>query len=705
MKTKLTLVAGILASVVAGIPMRRAEAQQNIPASLPVYEVTKAGPSDSDVRALADKFNIPVKHIMNEGGVVSFVDTGKYMAIPTVPIADSTTAGMLADQTKNKARKRPIEVVAFDPTVLTNLPVMGGTTALEITTGGLTAVKLSPQFGMPQAGNSVLTIYSRPDGERWIAKSTNLDTTVSYTFMETNGFPLVGPGAQVQLTFDAAGDVTRLHYAASQLKQSSTSVAIISGTEAMQRISRLAPTGATVALALVYWAPSAQTWLGRPKEENPKIILPWYAYTTTEALNTGTTPGPTITSRVRMMPATDDPRFVPVVSLTATKKGFDVIAHVSVKGGAKPYTFLWGGSNPGVSRDRGGTIIYRPMTRLTDALVSANGLSLQSIETVSVTVIDSNGISVIAQSGVPVVLSPANGRPKRNASSPSYGCESPNDPGGWTPARIAWQKAMGTSGGGGGVQSYCWEGASAWAGDFIEPATPGTLVSKPWIYGDADYSNWGVNTADVVLNNNDGNPDATVEMQPGAPVADYATSYLNAPVYLPTVTINLNGFGVAASYNNPFPASWGPQGPNDTLHWLLMDDCDTLDPTDSGGLNVAQRWGPAFNGLHVMTGFASPGTGDGAFEYGVAANFLGLKGASPETIVQSWFNSAQSNGAGTPAAMGPLLYSSGQLIGSDSVDHYWNKGSVGPTIVPADYPASQIEWWYVYGTNPNTVLP
>jgi hypothetical protein len=36
-----------------------------------------------------------------------------------------------------------------------------------------------------------------------------------------------------------------------------------------------------------------------------------------------------------------------------------------------------------------------------------------------------------------------------------------------------------------------------------------------------------------------------------------------------------------------------PLGPNDTLEWLLLDDCEMLDATTGGsGLNVAQRGVP-----------------------------------------------------------------------------------------------------------------
>jgi hypothetical protein len=134
-----------------------------------------------------------------------------------------------------------------------------------------------------------------------------------------------------------------------------------------------------------------------------------------------------------------------------------------------------------------------------------------------------------------------------------------------------------------------------------------------------------------------------------------------------------------------------------------MDDCDTHDPTDGNGLNVAERWGPAFNGIHVFAGFASLENGYGAFEQGVGANILGLNGA-PQTIVQSWFNSAMSNGTGDPAAMGPAVQLS-IFTFTDINDYYWGKGSVGPTIVPSQWPAQTFGFWYMHGSNPAVFEP
>jgi len=82
-------------------------------------------------------------------------------------------------------------------------------------------------------------------------------------------------------------------------------------------------------------------------------------------------------------------------------------------------------------------------------------------------------------------------------------------------------------------------GDAAWPGDFIRPTPAGTLVGTPWVYGDADFANWGVDTADTVLDNADGWADGTVLMQPGAPATDYATASISTPVSAQTVSIKM----------------------------------------------------------------------------------------------------------------------------------------------------------------------
>src|SRR5262249_17480317 len=109
---------------------------------------------------------------------------------------------------------------------------------------------------------------------------------------------------------------------------------------------------------------------------------------------------------------------------------------------------------------------------------------------------------------------------------------------------------------------------------------------------------------------------------------------------------------------------------------------------DNPAGDVWQRWGPNFNGLHMLTGFRSLASAGTGFPFTFTQNMLGLLGffTTPMPILNAWFAAAHACGTGSPAAMGPI----GPSGVWDVNDYYWGKGPVGPRI-----PASQIHgWWY-----------
>lgn len=694
-------------------------------ATLPVYRVTKAGASRTELEALSSRFKMPSLRATGlQGGQISVMDTSRFLALPT---SEAQNAGnqmeKLRNGTVNKFPSIPIELKSIDMTKLNRLRVFSEDAAIKTATEQLRAAGLEPQFGTPAIGHNFFTLFSERNG-RWVSNEKPVDTSVIYVFTDPTGHRIIGPGAQVQVTFDGDGNVSRLHYAANRLKEEGT-VRVISGQEADRRIRKIAPGGGKISKRLVYWCPPLQPLLPDASQSRSMAIVPWYAYTTTsEVRNAKTGAASMVKSRVQMIPATDDPRYVPTATVEASASGAEVQGRVSIRGGTGPYTVIWGSGTSSIVNGQGGwatgvtstgDVRYTAARRWTQNMARNRGLSLDRTETVSATVIDANGVSVQASTAVQVRARPLGleeSNPELFAllhpsgpafATPTYGCFNPADPGKWTSCRVGWQSSMFAPGAGSGTQRFCWMGDDAWPGDFVRHNPVGTLPSQPWVNGDADYSNWGVNTADLVLHIGDGNSDGFTQMQPGAPLADYATSWVAAPAYMPTVSINGNGYGTPASYNVNYNNSWGPTGGSATLEWLLMDDCDTHDPTGGGGLNMPQRWGPAFNGLHVFTGFSTTENGNGPFERDVAGNLLGLHGA-PQSIVQSWFNSSLSNGTGEQAAFGPAVQIS-IFVFSDLNDFYWGKGSVGPTIVPSQWPAPLLRWWYMRGSNPAALIP
>jgi len=642
---------------------------------------------------LARHLGIPEKGLLSEGGVISFVDTARYLSVPGATPVTSPLLEKAIDATRNKDASRKITPTVLNARATRDLHVLLESAAVSKTDSAFAAAGLTPQFAAASVGHHELSLYSK-DGHKSIIHDLPIDTEVAYKFTDPNGYPIYGPGAQAQITYDADSRVTRLFYAARQLKVATT-VEVISKAEADEQIARLVPRNSTVTSRLVYYAPP----LSNAGDMRVTQLIPWYAYyATTTLTNPLTGASSHVKSKIGFIPATRDPRFVPVATLRASG-GSQIEASVSVSGGRPPYRYLWSGSEANVSRDsRLSTIRYTPHVRTAPSLMQDPFFRLSRDDVVSVTILDANGISIVSSQTVSVQANPVLPGQGRDVSRPTYGSENPGEPLHWTAARIAWNQEMGTPGAG-ATLSFNWLGDDAWPGDFIRPTPPGTLVATPWVYGDADYANWGIDTADIVLDNADGWSDGTVLMQPGAPATDYATASIASPVSAQTVSINGNGFGVPASYAVNYNASWGPVGPNDTLEWLLLDDCDMLNALDGSNLNVAQRWGPAFGGLHVLTGFASLGYGDGPFEGGVADNVLGINGPA-QTIVQSWFSSAAATGAGTAAAMGPALEIMPNIYICDLDDYFWGKGSVGPTLVPNDYPAADMAYWYLTSTTP-----
>jgi hypothetical protein len=352
-------------------------------------------------------------------------------------------------------------------------------------------------------------------------------------------------------------------------------------------------------------------------------------------------------------------------------------------------------TNPEASATTGDSVSYIPQVRDYRGVLAAQ--AMERTQNLSVTVIDANGVRVQAGGSVFVTAQPA--PPTHN--SVTYGCESPNDPGpsptdgSYAPERIAWQQAMAAFGG--GSQRFCWLADDSWPGDYIEPVPPGSLESSPWINGDADFSNWGINTTNIMLYNGDGCPTCFCEMYPGATLADY-NSAGGATLSIPGPgDVQIGSQNYSVSYNG----AWGSPHEGDSLQWLAMYACQILED-DASNPAPWQRWGPAFNGLHSMLGFASTASDAGVgFMTDFPACILGIETLfiviPAMTVVQGWLNSAMSNNMGTPAAMGPIVNVDldGKRVGiCDFADYYWGRGSVGPTI-----PQSQIDaWWYIAGS-------
>jgi hypothetical protein len=651
-----------------------------VPDTLPVYDVVQDGATPAQARALAAALGLAEDKLALRNATLAYADPVGYLDIPTRPVTDPALLAQLKAASPEDAEDPDVTYNAIDFDAIRRRTVLDPEAALRAAATALAAAGLPLESAKPDVGH---TVFEAADSDASGAPESvhaALDTRVTYRFATRDGIPFIGPGAQLAVTYDARGTVTQFSYAWRQVQEGET-VRIIPPDEARRRIEKLLPPRSRIRMRLVYWCPPFDNVAGGKRLE-PAAIIPWYAYTASTA------PGPGVArlTRERLIPATDDRRFVPTVDrLDVSGSGTSLVgAGIGINGGRPPYTVVWTGSNPELQSNRTREASYVPLARAAGENVPP-GETVPAMETISATAIDANGVSSFESLTFPVQARPIRAedhRHKKHGQKPTYGCESPGEPEDWVQERVGWQAGMAQPGG--GTQEFCWLGDNSWPGDYIKPSKPGTLPAKPWINGDADYANWGINTANLVLINGDGNQDSFTAMFPGAPQSDYNNDVgLNRPGN-PGGTVQMPTQTYAVNYNG----SWGTEGPNDRLYWLAGLLCYCLAPTDGGGLSTHQRWGPAFGGLHMNTGFSSEAAySAGAFPKAFAENILGVSG-SAQKIRNAWFNASTSTNEGTAAALGPIT--TGHV--SDLDDYYVGQGSMGPSIAPSKITG----WWYLH---------
>ena len=209
---------------------------------------------------------------------------------------------------------------------------------------------------------------------------------MSHEFSDGKGHPLIGPGAQMHVTYNGAGKVVQLHHSARELKEG-PAVPVFSDDEARSRVAHQFPRDARINLWLVYWCPSLGRGPGHNQSLSPQHIIPCYAYNSVVSVTdvqTGT--ATERRTKIQLIPATDDPRFVPTVNLRVSGRDrVDAVAEVS--GGRGPYSYVWSGSNPEVSGQAGPSVSYTPISRAAVPAGSARRRLVDRRETVGVTAV------------------------------------------------------------------------------------------------------------------------------------------------------------------------------------------------------------------------------------------------------------------------------------------------------------------------------
>jgi hypothetical protein len=541
-----------------------------------------------------------------------------------------------------------------------------------------------------------------------------LDTEVEYRFMLPGGIPLEGPGAQVQVAYGTAGNVTRLLYAAPLLSPGPIVQPITMETAFSRAAALMDPTHSLGNLNLS-GGPVYRSWhCPPPCVAGPIFVLP-YVKVIGNVLQTNRLTGEV--SQLRLMPQyipdTDDPAFVPQVNLTASALGgTQVVANVRVTGGMPPYTYSWSGSSPSVTSNSQPNIGYNPLVRVTPpplltqyvqalhrilihwwatepdphpwVLESALDLRVGAWLVVTNPVETSNGVSTVMvdTSGpnqyfrlrlatqtlprnetVAVEVTDANGVAVQVSQSvPVQALVQATLPVQPAVNVIDWGTESPYDPGLGTGDRNDWRAGMIFGGAGFERF----LWTDDWSWKtDFQDAPTGINDLEV------DNADITLYIGHGNPTV---FTFTGGPGPSPTTL-----------FYNEATKFWG----NHDAEWLCLLSCEVLQ-YDWNGLKPWQRWGPNFDGLHSLFGFSTDAGAGTGFPYSFALGITGFPLVPVPTqmpIVSAWFSAAHGRGTGTPAAMGPI----GPGAAMDYGDYFWGKGPVGPTIR-----ASQIQgWWYI----------
>ena len=115
---------------------------------------------------------------------------------------------------------------------------------------------------------------------------------------------------------------------------------------------------------------------------------------------------------------------------------------------------------------------------------------------------------------------------------------------------------------------------------------------------------------------------------------------------------------------------WGANN----AEWIVVAACGPLqDELVGSGGDVLDRWRNAFDGLHILMGYAQV-----TYDNEEEGKRLARYAKAGSTIIQSWFRTAQEIQPSDPIWAG--AYYLGNATGSTGNDHLWGVGSVGPDI-------------------------
>ena len=600
--------------------------------TLPVYTVTQAGLTRGQADALASALGIS-GDILQDDGTARFT-ADSFLSVPMIALGEE----------RGGEEEAVVTLESFNFDALGELEVIEGKEAIAMVDEALVRARLpfdawGPVRAQSSAAHSTLEAVDEKGGSL-TGGGAPLDTHVNYA-LNLGGVPLTGPGAKAKVVLDPQGEVAHVVYAMRGL-EAGPAVDIVPGSEAREACAadlraqlgeRAQAAQLSVTPSLMYYAPPLSI-------DTVATIYPFYACNGTLTIG-----DEQAQLRRTLLPAVASEQPIgPNVQVSADIDGLFVSANAEVSGGTPPYSYQWNSSTSPVVLPDAPQVGYD--IKLSD------GQAKSGEEVVSVLVVDANGISASDSATLPLgdILI-------FNVPSGAGFLASPMRVGGVTDVGAEW---IGTCQGLGGSAGNA-------AGFVNRMSSAGVNVRFNW----GNQNAWERDFIDV-----------------GQRANGLDHSYLdNVDFTFYTGHANGNGWTFCSNQQDGFlHYSENPRwGNNVDLEWLVIAACGPLQ-LESAGLRWWQRWGPAFEGLHLFMGYQTV-TWDNDDE----GRLVATHALAGRTIRESWIRTAiEVQGSSEIWAVMGVIGPGGSV---NYNDHFWSRGSVGP-----DIRGDQVHgWWIIWG--------
>jgi len=626
------------------------ESEPPPPTQLPVYRVNISGLTPAQAISLSGQLGLSPSDIHEANGVGSYMDPNNFQALPMDEITDSSLINQLIYDSNDNADPNLFEGFDFDG--INGITPYPDNDALSTVGDALDNAGLASMFANqePEPGivNTQFNAYDDVN-DLPVVEDVNIDTQVVYDF-SLDGIPLIGPGAQVSVSFDSYGNATEVLYSQREL-ETGRNVTLITETQAVEKFEQIFPELVVQPndIELVYYAPPLSA-------SDVGAIIPYYDCGG-EAVIDG---GETVLLRA-LVPATNDPGFVPSVTLDMeVVDGNTINALANATGGTGPHTFAWYSSTTDLSNEHGSAVNYaivHPDPNDPNETVDS--------ETLCVIVTDANGVEAWAcdtkdiNSPVQITCSiDVLGR-----TWADFGTERGISGRMGASNQRAFDYRMRL---GGGRRRFFREGWWAWERHFKDFQCRPTGRDQVYVDG----------------------VDLTFYIGHGAPGYFTFSRTDRDDKWLTTGDAARCGCWPWQCPPMRCRGGWG----NQDLEWLAMLSCKVLHKY--WWERYPRRWARSFNGLHLLLGFHTVAYDTNGFGWTFADQMLGQWWRRPQPVRAAWFRAMQKY---QPRPGGRIVRVRAAVMGvygprrvNNYNDYLWGCGRVGPDIRP---PNIRGYWW------------